>query len=131
MNSNNIYFEDLYKSNLFFTNKFKNDFSNFIKKGKYILSNYVDQFERDFAKYNNAKYCIGVGNGLDALTISLKALELDKNSEIIVGSNVYIACILAIINANLKPVLVEPNILTYNIDVKEVEKKLLKIPKLF
>ena len=66
------------------------------------MSNYVDQFEGDFAKYNNVKYCVGVGNGLDALTISLKALELDKNSEIKVGSNVYIACILAIINDNLK-----------------------------
>jgi dTDP-4-amino-4,6-dideoxygalactose transaminase len=129
MNSNNIYFEDLYKSNLFFTNKFKKDFLNFIKKGKYILSNYVDQFERDFAKYNNVRCCVGVGNGLDALTISLKALELDKNSEVIVGSNVYIACIIAIINANLKPILVEPNILTYNIDAQEVEKKITKNTK--
>ena len=66
-------------------------------------------------------YCVGVANGVDALTISLKSLNL-KNSEVLVASNSYIACIISIINAGLKPVLVEPDIETYNINPSEIKK---------
>ena len=123
MNKNFIYFENLNKSNQFFVDKFKKKFSYFLKKGQYILGKEVENFENNFSNYIGTKYCIGVGNGLDALTIALKSLNLPKNSEVIVASNAYIACLISIINANLKPVLVEPNLLTYNLDPNLVKKK--------
>lgn len=121
-----IFFENLAKSNFFFTEKFKNNYEIFIKNGKYILSDFVKKFENDFANYHKSKFCIGVGNGLDALTISLKSLNLNQDSEVLVAANSYVACIMSIINANLKPVLVEPNIHTYNIDISQIEKKITK-----
>ena len=126
----NIYFENLNNSNNFFINKFKKKFFEFTKKGQYILGNDLINFEKNFAKYIGKKYCIGVGNGLDALTIALKSLNLPSNSEVIVASNAYVACIVSIINANLKPVLIEPNILTYNLHPDLVKKKLIKKQKL-
>jgi dTDP-4-amino-4,6-dideoxygalactose transaminase len=124
MKYKSIFFENLAESNYFFTEKFKKNYSIFIKKGRYILSDFVTRFENSFANYNKSKFCIGVGNGLDALTISLNSLNLNKNSEVLVAANSYIACVMSIINANLKPVLVEPDIRTYNIDVSQIEKKI-------
>ena len=83
--------------------------------GSYILGKNVKKFEENFSNYLGTNYCVGVANGLDALTISLKSLQLPSNSEILVASNSYIACIISIINAGLKPVLVEPRI--DNLDV--------------
>lgn len=125
----NIYFENLNNSNNFFINKFKKKFSEFTKRGQYILGNDLINFEKNFAKYIGKKYCVGVGNGLDALTIALKSLNLPSNSEVIVASNAYVACIVSIMNANLKPVLIEPNILTYNLDPDLVKKKISKKTK--
>lgn len=124
-----IFFENLAKSNFFFIKKFKKNYSIFIKKGEYILSDFVSKFENNFAVYNNSKFCVGVGNGLDALTISLKSLNLRNNSEVLVAANSYVASVMSIVNANLKPILVEPNIQTYNIDIVEIEKKITKKTK--
>ena len=124
MKNKKIFFENLSKSNYFFIKKFNKSYLSFIKSGQYILSDFVRKFEKNFSFYNKSKYCIGVGNGLDALTISLKSLNLEKNSEVLVAANSYVACIMSIFNANLKPVLVEPNIDTYNIDVLQIEKKI-------
>lgn len=129
MKNNKIYFEDLKYTNEIFIKKTKKSFFSTIQSGKYILSDNVDKFEKKFSKYIGTKFCIGVGNGLDALTISLKALNLPKNSEVIVASNSYIACILAVVNAGLKPVLLEPNIETYNLNVDEFKKKINKNTK--
>ena len=129
MSNKKIFFEDLAKSNFFFTKKFKKNYSIFIKNGRYILSDFVDKFEKNFAIYNNSKFCVGVGNGLDALTISLKSLNLKKDAEVLVAANSYIASVMSIVNANLKPILVEPNIQTYNIDIFEIEKKITKKTK--
>jgi dTDP-4-amino-4,6-dideoxygalactose transaminase len=129
MKSKKVFFENLFLLNNFFIRKFKKNYSNFIKNGNYILSDFVSKFEKDFAQYNNSQFCVGVGNGLDALTISLNSLNLSKNSEVIVAANSYVACIISIINANLKPVLVEPNIHTYNIDTSLIEKKITKQTK--
>ena len=119
-----IFFENLNKSNQFFVDKFKKKLSYFFKKGQYILGKEVEKFENNFSNYISSKYCIGVGNGLDALTLALKSLNLPKNSEVIVASNAYIACLISIVNSNLKPVLVEPNIFTYNLDPNLVKKKI-------
>ncbi len=91
-------------------------FNRVASKGWYILGSEVLDFEKDFANYLGVKYSIGVASGLDALILALKSLQLPLGSEVIVPSNTYIATILAILNEGLKPVLVEPDIKTYNID---------------
>ena len=97
-----------------------------MESGWYILGNNVKTFEKQFAQYCGVKYCVGVASGLDALLLSLKAFNFKPGSEILVPSNTYIATILAIIHANLKPVLVEPDILTYNIDPGKIISKITK-----
>jgi dTDP-4-amino-4,6-dideoxygalactose transaminase len=86
----------------------------------------VNTFETDFANYCGATYCIGVANGLDALTLIFKAnIELGRlklNDEIIIPANTYIASILSVINAGLKPVFVEPDEASFNISPSEIEK---------
>src|SRR4051794_16256460 len=111
-----IEYESLEKSNKSFVKDFGKAYSDVIKSGWYILGEQVSGFEKEFAAYCNVKHCIGVANGLDALTICLKCFEYENDSEVLVPSNTYIATILSIVNAGLKPVLVEPDIATYNID---------------
>jgi dTDP-4-amino-4,6-dideoxygalactose transaminase len=95
-----------------------------LESGWYILGQNVEHFEEEFAEYCGAKYCIGVASGLDALILSLLCLDLPPKSEVIIPSNTYIASILAVVKAGLVPVLVEPNINTYNIEAVEIEKKI-------
>lgn len=96
-----------------------------IHSGWYIRGKEVENFEKAFAGYCGCKYCIGVGNGLDALTIILQAYKemgvIKQGDEVIVPANTYIASILAIIQAGLKPVLCEPNA-TYTIDTTKIER---------
>lgn len=96
-----------------------------ISSGYYIRGEELKLFEADFAKYIGVKYCIGVASGLDALTIILRAYKelgnLKDNDEVIVPANTYIATLLAVTHNNLKPVLVEPDINTYNINFEEAE----------
>jgi len=87
-----------------------------IRSGWYILGQEVSAFETEFAQAVGAKHCIGVGNGLDALILSLEALDLPKCCDVLVASNSYIATILAIVRAGYRPVLVEPELETFNID---------------
>lgn len=117
-----IAYENLKKVNLPFENKFKERFNDFLNNGWYILGNEVSLFEQEFAHYNESKQVVGVANGLEALILSLKCLDLKPGSEVIVPSNTYIATILAILNCNLTPVLVEPNINTYNIDPHKIKE---------
>ncbi|MEY8396220.1 DegT/DnrJ/EryC1/StrS family aminotransferase [Lachnospiraceae bacterium 45-P1] len=87
----------------------------------YIQGVEDDSFEKLFAEYCNAKYCVGVGNGLDALILILKSLGIKEGDEIIVPSNTYIASALAVTYAGAVPIFVEPDIKTYNIDPSKVE----------
>ena len=87
-----------------------------IRSGWYVLGPEVSAFEAEFAQSVGAKHCIGVGNGLDALILSLEALDLPKCCDVLVASNTYIATILAIVRAGYRPVLVEPELETFNID---------------
>lgn len=119
-----IAYENLTNLNKEFEPFFKEKFDLFLSKGWYILGDEVKIFEENFANYCGVKYCIGVGNGLDALQLGLQVFDFPKKSEIIVPSNTYIATILAIINAGHIPVLVEPNIETYNIDASLIEEKI-------
>lgn len=95
-----------------------------LQSGWYILGKQVEKFEKNFAEFNKVRHCIGLANGLDALVIALRTLNLPPKSEVIVPSNTYIASILAIVNAGLTPILVEPDITTYNIDASLIEKRI-------
>lgn len=123
MNST-VFYENLHNLNREFEAKFRDKFNVFLQKGWYVLGNEVQEFEENFAEYCNSKYCVGVANGLDALELALLVFGFPTNSEIIVPSNTYIATILAIINAGHIPILVEPNIGTYNIDENLIEEKI-------
>jgi dTDP-4-amino-4,6-dideoxygalactose transaminase len=96
--------------------------------GWYLLGDEVKSFEKEYSDYIGTKYCIGVGNGLDALRLIFKAyVELGimkEGDEVIVPANTYIASILAITDNRLVPVLVEPDIKTYNIDPSLIEEKI-------
>ena len=104
-----------------------------INSGWYLLGEEVKAFEKEYAAYIGTKYCIGVANGLDALRLILKAYiemgVMHKGDEIIVPANTYIATILAISDNKLIPVLVEPNINTYNIDPFLIEEKITERTK--
>lgn len=119
-----VFYENLADVNREFMNDLINSAETSIKSGWYILGKNVENFEREFAAYLKSNNCIGVGNGLEALTLALKAFNFTKGSEVIVPSNTYIATILSIFEAGLTPVLVEPDIRTYNIDPKKIEEKI-------
>jgi len=114
-----IPFLDLKAVNEKYNKELKEACSRVIDSGWYIAGNELKSFERNFAEYCGTKYCIGVANGLDALTLTLRAwIELGKlkeGDEVIVPANTYIASILAITENNLVPVLVEPDIASYNL----------------
>lgn len=97
-----------------------------VRRGWFILGEEVAAFEHEYATYIGSKHCIGVANGLDALRLILKAYiemgMMKEGDEVIVPANTYIATILAITDNRLKPVLIEPDINTYNIDISLIEK---------
>ncbi|MFC0185768.1 dTDP-4-amino-4,6-dideoxygalactose transaminase [Pseudarcicella hirudinis] len=90
----------------------------------YVLGNEVKEFESLYSTYNKVKFTIGVANGLDALHLSLLALEIKEGDEVIVPSNTYIASVLAVSYTGATPVFVEPDINTYNIDPDKIEEKI-------
>jgi len=124
-----IEYENLQKVNEKLFDQYKESFDRFIKSGWYVLGNNVAKFEKEFAEFCGTKHCIGVASGLDALILAIDALDLPKDSEIIVPANTYIATIMAIVRNGLKPVLVEPDIRTYNIDPKKIEEKITQKTK--
>jgi dTDP-4-amino-4,6-dideoxygalactose transaminase len=121
-----IKFLDLKKSNSQYSDQLKQVASEVIDSGWYLLGKHVSLFEQQLEKYIGVKHAIGVANGLDALRLILKAyIELgvmNEGDEIIVPANTYIASILAISDNRLKPILVEPDINTYNLDLSLIEK---------
>lgn len=111
-----IEYENLANSNAAYIADLEAAASRVIRSGWYVLGQEVGAFEQEFAKYVGAKHCIGVANGLDALILSIEALNLPKGSDVLVASNTYIATILAILRAGHHPVLVEPVLETFNMD---------------
>jgi dTDP-4-amino-4,6-dideoxygalactose transaminase len=116
-----IEYENLGKLNEPFFREYTKAISRVIKKGWYILGKEVSGFETEFSQYIGVKHTIGVASGLDALILSLKVFDFPNGSEILVASNTYIATILAIVQAGYKPILVEPDINTYNINPVLIE----------
>lgn len=100
-----------------------------MESGWYILGKECEAFEKEFANYCGTKYCIGVGNGLDALHLILRAYDIGKGDEVIVPANTYIATWLAVSYAGAKPVPVEPNEKTYNINPTLIEKAITERTK--
>lgn len=92
------------------------------RSGWYIGGPEVERFEADFAAYTEAKYCVGVGNGLDALTLALRALDIGPGDEVIVPSHTFIATWLAVSAVGARPVPVEPEDGSYNIDAASIER---------
>jgi dTDP-4-amino-4,6-dideoxygalactose transaminase len=93
----------------------------FMQSAWYILGREVEAFEQEFAGYCGTKYCVGVGNGLEALHLILRAYGIGEGDEVIVPSNTYIATWLAVSYAGAKPVPVEPDPRTCNLDPSRVE----------
>jgi dTDP-4-amino-4,6-dideoxygalactose transaminase len=96
-------------------------FHRFMESGWFVLGKETLSFEEEYAAYCNAQYCVGVSNGLDALHLALRALGVRNGDEVIVPSNTYIATWLAVSQTGARPVPVEPNPLTFNIDAHQVE----------
>ncbi len=111
-----IEFEDLGKANAPFFAEYQRAFEHVLRGGRYVLGDSVRAFEADFAAYCGVPHCIGVASGLDALTLALKACNFKAGDEVIVPSNTFIATVLSVLHAGLTPVLVEPDIRTYNIN---------------
>jgi len=116
-----IAYESLQRVNKEFMAEYTQVFHDVLHGGWYILGKQVTQFEQSFASYCGVEHCIGVASGLDALVLSLRYFGFDPGDEVIVPANTYIASILAIMQVGLKPVLVEPDVNTYNIDPKKIE----------
>ena len=96
-------------------------FERVFSQSWYIEGKEDEHFEKAFSEYCGVKYCVGVGNGLDALMLALKALEIGSGDEVIVPANTYIATALAVTYTGAKPVLVEPEAETFNIDPGRIE----------
>ena len=105
------------------------DIKKIFKKGDFILGNDVTRFENKFSNFCNSKYSIGCANGTDALTIALKSLNLKKNSEVIIPAMTYCSTAFSVINANLKPVLVDTEFMKSTIDILQIKKKINKKTK--
>ena len=123
-----IKFLDLKKINDSFEPQISDAVRRVLDSGWYLLGNEVKAFESEYGRFIGTKHCIGVANGLDALRLILKAyIELGamkEGDEIIVPANTYIASLLAITDNRLKPVQIEPDIRTYNIDPLKIEEKI-------
>ena len=116
-----VKYVDLYKQNQPYIKKFDLIFRKFVKSGKYILGDYVEKFEKEFSKYINVKYAVGVGSGTDALYLSLKSMNIGKGDEVITVANSYLATSSSIFLTGAKPVFVDVNY-DLNIDSSLIQK---------
>jgi dTDP-4-amino-4,6-dideoxygalactose transaminase len=119
-----IEYENLKKVNKPFQEQYKQAFHEILEDGWFILGKRVKHFEEIFAAFCGSEYCFGLASGLDALVLALRALNLEKGSEVIVPSNTYIATILAVLQNDCVPVLVEPDINSYNLNPLLIEESI-------
>lgn len=110
-------------------NELRSAFDRVFTRSWYIEGIEDKTFEKNFAEYCGTEYCVGVGNGLDALMLVLKALNIGNGDEVIVPSNTYIATALAVTYVGAKPVFVEPDIRTFNINSALIEKAITEKTK--
>ncbi len=123
-----VKFLDLKAINDSFEPELSNSIQHVLDSGWYLLGREVEAFEREYSSYIGTEHCIGVANGLDALRLIFKAWieigTMKEGDEVIVPANTYIASILAITDNKLKPVFIEPDINTYNLDLSRIEKQI-------
>ena len=128
-----ITFLDLKKINSRYQDQINEALARVISSGWYILGKEVEEFEQEFARYCGVRHCLGVANGLDALILIFRAYKelglIFDEDEVIVPANTYIASILAVSANNLKPVLIEPCLSSYNINPDLIEAKITKKTK--
>lgn len=125
----NVQFLDLKAANDELQVELHQAFKRVLDSGLYILGNEVKQFEQEFSEYCKAKYCVGVGNGLEALHLILRAYGISEGDEVIVPSNTYIATWLAVSYAGATPVPIEPDERTYNVDSMRIEAAITRNTK--
>lgn len=111
-----------------YQNEYEKKVIDILRSGNYILGSEVEKFEKEFAEYIGAKFAIGVDNGLNALVLVFRALEINKEHEVIVQGNTYIASVMGISMNNAKPVFVEPDEY-FNIDISKIEEKITEKTK--
>ena len=124
-----IKFLDIYNQDKNLHSSMIKDIRNIFKKGDFILGEHVKKFENKFSNFCGSKFSLGCANGTDALTIALKALNLKKNSEVIIPSMTYCSTAFSIINANLKPVLVDVDFMKPTINIDRITQKINKKTK--
>jgi dTDP-4-amino-4,6-dideoxygalactose transaminase len=124
-----ISFLDLKRPYLEIKDELDSAYKRVMYSGWYILGKEVSTFETEFANYCGVKFCVGVANGLEALTLTLKAWNVGTSDEVIVPSNTYIATWIAVTQAGAKPVPVEPDELTYNINANKIESAITEKTK--
>ena len=124
-----ILFGDLRKQYLSIQKEIDRAVKRTLQRGWFVLGENVERFEEEFAQYCGVRYGIGVGNGLEALQISLMALGIGKGDEVITAPNSAMATALAISSVGARPVFVDIHPETYNIDVFQIEKKITKRTK--
>lgn len=121
----NVPFLDLQKINARFENDFQIQLQHLLQEGQYILGDSVKNFEDEFAQYCKAAHCLGVGNGLDALRLILEGYKLlgklKEGDGVLVAANSFIATVLAIKQAGLKPVFIDVEPALFNIDVEQLQ----------
>ena len=121
-----IKFNDLYKQYLSISSEIDNAISTVIQESAFIGGKYVSSFEEKFAAYQEAKYCLGVANGTDALEIAIESLNLKPGSEIIVPANSFISSAECVIRGNYKLVFCDVSDKNYTIKPEELKKKINK-----
>lgn len=121
-----IPFLDLKQVNLPYESEIKAGIDRVIDSGWYVLGNEVNSFEREFGQYCEVEHCISVANGLDALHLILRAYGIGKGDEVIVPSNTFIATWLAVTQCGAKPIPVDPDPTTHNIDPDLIERAISK-----
>lgn len=103
--------------------EFEDKIVEILRSGRYVLGKEVEAFEKEFAKYTGAEYCVGLASGLDALWIAFRILGIGKGDEVIVQGNTYIASVMGITINGATPIFVEPDEY-YNIDASKIEEKI-------
>lgn len=124
-----VSFSNLTKLQKIIENEMLKSFQKVYNSGWYILGEEVDSFEKEYALLNQTKFSVGVSNGLDALVLSLRSLDIGPGDEVIVPSNTYIATVLAVTQVGATPVFVEPRMETYNINPELIEAAITKKTK--
>lgn len=119
-----IKFLDLYKQYISIKDEIDNAILNVIKDSAFIKGTYVSQFEEEFANYQQSKFCIGVGNGTDALEIAIKSLNLPKGKEIIVPANTFISSAEAVSNSGYKIVFCDTSSDDFTLDIVDLKKRI-------